>query len=264
MKHRLYTFIILLITICIAGCNLPIKNNDTGIWFYMFSNGKASSEFNFTPTSFLCLQPNKTYTLDFGKFEYGKWSMQGDTLLLQNADGNIEPLIIINKNGNDIKLSPEPGVVCNFESQAYSFNEDAAMPFSLDNNKWRIKAKDKELPAQVKTRLINHCTFWKQYFTWALDNNITTVDVRSTPTPIKIYGNGFALKRFEELPTSWKNYFYDSADRQLANDMLSDVFTHNDIAWAHTDNKYKMFIGAFEQLEQLLGKQQPVVVHYHH
>ena len=34
------------------------------------------------------------------------------------------------------------------------------------------------------------------YFNWALDNELTTVDVRSTPTPIKIYGNGFTIKQY--------------------------------------------------------------------
>ena len=111
----------------------------------------------------------------------------------------------------------------------------------------------KESSAEIKLRLVNHCRFWKNYFTWALDNNLNTIDVRSTPTPIKIYGNGFAIKDFNDLPLNWKNYFFDSTDCKLANDMLKDVFTHNDIAWAHTDNKFKMFIGAFEQLEQMLA-----------
>ena len=113
---------------------------------------------------------------------------------------------------------------------------------------------NKETENEISKRLVNHCLFWKAYFKWALDNNIATIDVRSVPTPIKIYGNGFALKSFDDLPQTWKKYFYDSADCKKATELLQATFAHNDIAWAHTDNKYKMFIGAFEQLSSMLKK----------
>lgn len=253
-RKFLFTCLIVL-TIGAASC-IQLGTSNTGTWFYTFSNGKLSSTYNLTPASFLCLQPDKTYTLDFGKFEYGKWKLSSDTLILQNSAGNISAFIIQNSNGKDMKLSTEPGVVCDFESQPYSFSKDAAKPFSTEDNKWRIKATHKETSEAIKQRLVNHCRFWKDYFTWALNNDISTVDVRSTPTPIKIYGNGFALKNFDNLPAEWMNYFYDTADCRIANNMIEDVFTHNDIAWAHSDNKYKMFIGAFEQLEQMLHKKQ--------
>jgi hypothetical protein len=253
MQYKNYSLPVLLFAFMgFSSCINGIHNHDSGIWFYTFSSKGTSTEYTLTPASFLCLNPDKTYTLDFGKFEYGKWMKQADTLILDNSSGITEAFIIDDNNGNDLKLSTEPGVVCDFEAQPYSFSANSASPFAIQNNKWRMPATHKETPAEIKSRLINHCKFWKEYFTWAFDNSIETVDVRSTPTPIKIYGNGFALKEFDDLPVAWKNYFYDSADCKLANDMLKDTFTHNDIAWAHTDNKYKMFIGAFEQLEQML------------
>jgi hypothetical protein len=51
----------------------------------------------------------------------------------------------------------------------------------FDYGKWVYK--DKIL------YLHNHCQFWETYFTWALKNELATIDVRSTPTAIKIYGN---------------------------------------------------------------------------
>jgi hypothetical protein len=127
-------------------------------------------------------------------------------------------------------------------------------PFSKPSNLWRIPAVARENDDQIRMRLKNHCVFWVNCFTWALDNELTTIDVRSTPTPIKIYGNGFAIKRYNDLPETWKGYFYDSSDCKKANDMLENlVHTHN-IAWAHTNNKYKMFISAFQQMESFLSK----------
>lgn len=89
-------------------------------------------------------------------------------------------------------------------------------------------------------------------FTLDFGKKIDYLDVRSTPTAIKIYGNCFGLKPVDELPPRWTSLFYDSADCRKANDIIQDIFRHKTIAWANTDSKYKMFIGAFQQLEQYL------------
>jgi len=250
MSNTRITLLLSLIVICFNSCVSLFQNKEEGLWFYTYSSGESSFGFKLTPASFLCLNPDKSFTLDFGKFQYGKWTTKGDTLILNATKPYY--FLINNISGTDMRLNPEPGVTCNFEKQHYSFSADAVEPFSLKNNQWRIPARHKETPAQIKERLVNHCHFWKDYFTWALNNEMATIDVRSIPTPIKIYGNGFALKAFEDLPSEWQSYFYDAEDCKLANTILQHVFEHNDIAWAHTDNKYKMFIGAFEQVEQLL------------
>ena len=117
---------------------------------------------------------------------------------------------------------------------------------------WHRVDTEADFLAEIKKRLRNHCSFWVSYFKWALENEMTTVDVRSTPTPIKIYGNGFTIKPFHELPDIWKSYFYDSSDCARSNAILEELVRTHTIAWAHTDNKYKMFISAFQQMQQFL------------
>jgi hypothetical protein len=51
---------------------------------------------------------------------------------------------------------------------------------------------------------------------------------------------GFGLKPFEELPVQWKACFFDDEDCRKAGDVIQDIFQHRSIAWAHTDNKYKL------------------------
>jgi hypothetical protein len=142
-------------------------------------------------------------------------------------------------------------VVANFESQPLP-SQSAEDPFSRENNRWRIPALRKETDMEIRDRLRNHCQFWEVYFNWALKYELRTVDVRSTPTLIKIYGNGFTLKPFEALPAQWRSYFFDDEDCKKANQQIKDLFENRTIAWAHTDNKYKMFIGTFQQMEQYL------------
>jgi hypothetical protein len=54
------------------------------------------------------------------------------------------------------------------------------------------------------------------------------------------------------LPPRWKNYFFDDDDCRKANDILKDIFEHQTIAWSNSNSKYKMFPGAFQQLEGFL------------
>ena len=139
--------------------------NNSNLWFYAYSSGELPSEFSLTPASFLYLKPDKTYTLDFGQFDYGNWLKRGDTLILHAASGKINSFFINYKNGKELKLTIVPGVVSDFGGSSSSFSSPANDPFSLQNNQWRIPARHKETPKEIKDRLVNHCIFWKEYFT---------------------------------------------------------------------------------------------------
>lgn len=104
----------------------------------------------------------------------------------------------------------------------------------------------------MKLRLLNHWIFWEAYFRWALNNNIQTIDVRSTPTALKIYGNGFVLKTMDQLPKKWIELFFDKDDCVRANGILKNIFEQNNIEVPHTANKYKLFISLFGQMQRML------------
>ncbi len=128
MQNKIYLLLLIITSTGLNGC-IRFKTNDTGIWFYTYTSKGGSTEDILTPASFFCLQPDGNYTLDFGTFEYGKWQQYGDTIILNNASGNARGLLIQSKNGNEITVSTEPGVICNFEMQPYKFDETAAQPF---------------------------------------------------------------------------------------------------------------------------------------
>lgn len=246
-------FILLMYTMAISyvACN-PFANKQPELWFYTHSViGNAGNDSLLTPASFLYLENDGSYTRDFNTFDYGHWIKKGNQLVLTNAANITTSLLIKNRGSNEMQLISGKSIG-NFEAQPSFFTSSQMNPYSLTNNNWRIQATQKETEQQIKQRLYNHCKFWEAYFTWALENDLPVIDVRSTPTPIKIYGNGFELKRFKDLPVKWRSYFYDSADCKKANDIIQEIFDHGNIAWARTDNKYKMFIAAFQQIEQHL------------
>jgi hypothetical protein len=243
--------ILLLSSLCLSSC-FQYKPDIAKCWFYTFESGfKATSESGLTPASFLCLQKDGTYTRDFGVFDYGHWSYKDLKLHLASQRSQSTDLNIQSLGFNEMTVDMDGGKI-NFDGQVLATAKDPENPFSLENNKWRIPAAQKEDSAALCLRLRNHCRFWEVYFTWALDTKQEIVDVRSTPTPIKIYGNGFALKPVKDEPARWRTYFFDEEDCAKANRILDDAIRNHDIALAHTDNKFKMFIGAFQQLEDVL------------
>ncbi len=252
MAIRNITSVIIILSIFVNACT---QNKTPGgkLWFYTHSTGnKDVLDTSITPASFIDLQKDGTYTSDLGHFESGKWIYSNNQLFFTSNQNKKYSIPVIYLTAKEMQTGQSKGPLDNFESQPFSIAQPATNPFSEENNKWRIKAREKETDAQIKSRLLNHFRFWELYFTWALNDNVQYIDVRSTPTPIKIYGNGFGLKPFEQLPSAWVNYFFDEEDCQKSNNKIKQLFDDNSIAWPHTENKYKMFISAFQQMQQKL------------
>lgn len=252
MATKLLRTGIALLLLLTGACRQPVSPSGH-VWFFTHSSGRnAADEDGLTPANFIDLEKDGTYTSDFGQFDYGTWVYSNGQLLLTGQHNKKSVLPVVYLTSREMQAGPAKGPLDNFESQPGQFSSPAENPFSRQNNAWRIKASSRETDMQLKKRIANHCRFWELYFTWAFNNTIQYIDVRSTPTPIKIYGNGFGLIPFKELPASWKNYFYDDADCAAANGLLKQVFDRNAIAWPHTENKYKMFIAAFQQMQHQL------------
>jgi hypothetical protein len=245
------TFLVFALTIiCLVSCK---PSNPAGLWFYTHSTGDASDNIDsLTPASFIDFHEDGSYTKDFGKFEYGHWQMKDNKIILTDTSNKTADISVKYLGNKDLQLLTSNNSIANFEAQPDGLISHNTDPFSLEYNRWRIPAKHKESEQEIRSRLRNHCRFWEAYFSWALENKIDYIDVRSTPTPIKIYGNGFSLKDHSDLPKAWRMYFFDDEDCRIANNILYELFQFKSISWPHTDNKYKMFLGAFQQMQQLL------------
>jgi hypothetical protein len=252
MNPILNTCITILLLTGFAGCKMT-NSGISRLWFYTHNSGEPTGgDTLLTPASFLELRPDGTYTRDFGRFEYGAWTRNQLRLFLTSQSHTTYIFQLGETPGEEMQLKLSKDLVGHFESQPIPSDKESDDPFSVYNNRWRIPATRKESDDEIRKRLYNHCQFWVAYFAWALKRELTTVDVRSTPTLIKIYGNGFTLKPPEDLPAEWKSFFFDEEDCRKANEMMRDLFQHKTIAWANTDNKYKMFLGAFQQMENFL------------
>jgi hypothetical protein len=249
MKKPRAVCLSLLFLVILAGCIFPAKPG-SHVWFYTFGTGSGTD--TLTPVSFLELRPDGSFSQDFGSYEYGRWEQKDQQLFLTNQQHKTYIYAISNLASGEMALVIAHDRIGHFDGKSLPSADPLEDPYSADNNQWRLPATHKENDAEIRQRLYNHCRFWEKYFAWALDKKLDIVDVRSTPTAIKIYGNGFGLKSFDDLPPRWKALFFDDEDCRKANEILTNIFQHQNIAWSNTDSKYKMFLGAFQQLEKFL------------
>ncbi len=238
--------ILLASLILFISCQL--KNTGVNkLWFYTYSSDVLNSDSALNPTTFIDLESDGTYTTNLRAFNYGKWKFEDQWLQLTDHEKKTSLIKVSSVSEKQLQLLSDDKAVDYFESQPLSSAKKN--PFSLENNLWQIPPGKKESGAEIKSRLLNHLQFWEIYFTWALENDIQSIDVRSMPTLIKIYGNGFTLKPYSTLPAKWKSFFFDTVDCRKASDILEFILEKNDIAWPHTDNKYAAFISVFQQMQ---------------
>ncbi|MBL7697766.1 MAG: hypothetical protein JNK79_06390 [Chitinophagaceae bacterium] len=238
--------ILFILAITLSSCNRTPSNQ---LWLYTNSqNAEAKMDEILSPVSFLWLAADGSYTRDFGKYEQGTWKKNDDTLLLLGRNGGSTSYIMI-ADKKVMRLYESESAFFTFQHKPLDETDVSANPFLPEYNLWRIKPEQRENDSLIIKRLINHCRFWEVYFNWGIENELATVDVRSLPTPLKIYSNGFTLKPVQR---KWAKYFYDDNDALRSNEILEDVIRNNKFKWESVDHKYKMFKSVFQQLQEYL------------
>jgi len=199
MKNILYCAIAILLVF--VSCYEPTKPG-SGLYFFMpVSDGDTTrTDSLLTQVSFLELRSDGSYTQDFGHFDFGSWMLKDDRLYLTNQHHRTYIYLVVSRTFKELDLTLDGGRRGHFRAHSMPSSNPEKDPFSTFNNQWRIPAKHKENDADIRQRLINHCQFWEAYFNWEKDKEDGVIDVADIPSPLKIYGNGFGLKHYDNLP----------------------------------------------------------------
>lgn len=249
MKTRSLFLSAIICCLIFAGCNSD-KSKLSKVWFHNLSDDSSLNA-----GSFINIMPDGTYTSYLYSFEYGTWGMNGKTLSLNNQRNEVKKLEIKSLDKEEMVFTLTGGRsdgAYTFYGSSNKVKDEKHDPFSRKNNEWRIPASHKESDAELVTRLKSHFHFWEAYFDWAMAINKQSLEVRAIPTPLKIYGNGFELKSFDQLSQDWIFIFFDKDDCRKSNEIITRLFETNNINWPDTESKYKMFLSAFVQLQRQL------------
>lgn len=190
-------------------------------------------------------------------FDYGPWSYDdaGKMISLTNTVDRGTVRYKIAKVSSDELVLVNTGVGSStnlkFVSPGLRYKNPADEPFYLENNRWRIKPKNKETDEQVHQRLKENMHFFILYYRSVLDKGDKVVSFWGLPSCFKWYGGGIFLKKENELQPNWINCFYNREQAMqayhLAEKLLDQKYT-----WPKDEQNWiKLNLAV---LEQMYGK----------
>ena len=251
MRKILYSCMVLLLAF--GACYGPTKPGAGMYFFSPVADGDTTQKDSLlTLASYLELRGDGSYSQDFGSYDYGTWMLKDNRLYLTNQHHRTFIYLVTMLTPKELDMTLASGRNGHFRAHVMPSDNPKKDPFSNYNNQWHIPAAHKENDAGIRSRLVNHCQFWEAYFTWVKDRDEGAVDVSLFPTPLKIYGNGFGLKHYSDLPQEWRSCFYDTADCHKADTMIKHTFRRHDFVWPKTDDDFKKLISGTQQLQEWL------------
>ncbi len=255
-------FFFLVCGIFFFSCN---KNPLVKVWIYNDDPSKEQMEqsklygrdidIKYNPANFINIKEDGSYTAYLKNFSEGKWFLKEKNLVLVNKDRLITEFELHSNVANKLVLSDKmKRLVYHFDGYPNDFDKEADNPFAAVNNQWRMKARHKEGDKELALRIKNHLNFWQQYFEWGKREKIGYLDVRSTPSLLKLYGNGMEMEYYDNLLPGWKNAYYDTTDCRIAYEMLYYKMHEKDVKWPDTKNKFESLAAAFEQMKKWMDE----------
>ena len=111
-------------------------------------------------------------------------------------------------------------------------------PYSIENNRWRVKPFNAETEQQLKERVLNHLDFWENLFTDAQEFERPYISYEWFDSPLVVAVNGVQLDFYDEHKKEWDQNFCDSVDAGRAYQMMRKCFSKK-LKFMQTENKYK-------------------------
>ena len=121
-------------------------------------------------------------------------------------------------------------------------------PYSIENNKWRVKPQQLEAHQQLKQRVKNHLQFFRLLFVDAIKNEKDFVAYNWFVSPLKPANNGIGLKTYKKVKEAWESCFYDTLQAKQGYDILYKAFDKEIKFPEKEEDKYKRSLNMIEQV----------------
>jgi len=193
-------------------------------------------------------------------FDYGKWVFDdaAKTITLNNSIDKNKDVYKIARIAFDELVLVNTGVNSStnlkFISTGLRYSNAREEPFSLENNRWRIKPKQKESDLLVHQRLKENIHFFLLFYKSALDKDEKTVSFWGLPSCFKWYGGGIFLKKEKELKENWINCFYNKEQAMQAYH-LAEKLMEVKYTWPKGEQNWlKLNLAVLEQMYKKLDE----------
>lgn len=198
-----------------------------------------------TNNSYIRFYDDGTFTsLKSGKFSYGKWTFNKDTLDIQSYNSqnlksyvpmlDKENLILAGENfiQNDLLTGK---FMIRLSSDNYDMDEEDE-PFRIEKNLWRLRPTQKENFQQIKARAKSHLAYLVAFHKYALSKNAGKISFNDLVSPLQFINNGIFFHKEDtddNYYLKWLLTFYDNGDAQMCRKLLKKTMyktkLHNEI-----------------------------------
>lgn len=200
--------------------------------------------------SFIDFFRNGTYVMNLHHFEYGAYELEDDTIKLTSSEGIEWGLLFIKDTVNNSIVFKHLNVTNSnavFDMERLPNDNDSDYPYTLENNRWRIKATKDESTNQIIDRLQNHIEYMEKYLTWCRENSIE-VDIKKIPSILKVAGNVIGIKNPAE--TGWCQFFHSQENCDESRKLVAKFFKGDKLKWKRYKSRIKIMVNAMSQLRE--------------
>ena len=176
-------------------------------------------------------------------FDYGTWIYDdaAKTITLNNSTKSGKDVYKIAKIAYDEMTLVNAGVNSatnlKFIAPGKRCKNAGDEPYSLDNNRWRIKPTSRESDSAIHQRLKENLYFFILFYKSALAKNDKTVSFWGLPSCFKWYGGAIFIKKKEELKDNWINCFYNK-DQAMQAYALADKLLSQKYNWPKEEQNW--------------------------
>ena len=167
-------------------------------------------------------------------FDYGNWSFDDATKIItvNNVIDKNRDMYKIAKIAADelvlVNIGENSTTNLKFIAPAKRYKNPNDEPYFLENNRWRIKPKNKESDSAIHQRLKENIHFFILFYRSALAKDDKHVSFWGLPSCFKWYGGAVYLKKKEQLKENWISCFYNKEQAMqayaVADRLLSEKF----------------------------------------
>ena len=189
------------------------------------------------PYRSLCFSANGTFFKNpRNSFDYGTWQYDDatKTITINNSIEKGKDVYKIAKIAYDEMTLVNTGIgsITNlkFIAPGKRYKNASDEPYSLQNNRWRIKPTSKESDSAIHQRLKENLYFFILFYKSALAKEDKAVSFWGLPSCFKWYGGAIFIKKKDELKDNWINCFYNK-DQAMQAYALADKLLSQKYNW---------------------------------
>lgn len=211
----------------------------------------------FTDDTFVDFFRNGTYVMNWHHFEYGTYELEDSVVILTNQEDETWQLKYErNDSTNERSFAypyPDGDSYEKPIKMKYRKNRNnSSYPFTLKNNKWRIRVDEDLSKNEIIDRLQNVIGYYIKCVKWSNEEKFK-FKFYSTPSPLRASGY-FFIARSKEKSEKWCEFFSNPDDCDESLQIIRQFLRENKLDWHRSINGYLRIIAALEHLEEGVGQ----------